>query len=151
MIILQDDREKTPFRFADNPEIEDVQTERMETGDYTTPALRGVAAVERKSLEDLAGSLGSGRDRFEAEVDRASTMEYFVVVIESPRHLVQKYADAGAKSCPHYFCNTYPKSITGTVDSWPTYKNVDFHWYPDENYAAIATVNFLRSWESELL
>lgn len=148
MIIIQDDREKTPFDFAHFNNVT-VEVERMETGDYTTPDLHGVAAVERKSLEDLAGSLGSDRSRFEAEVDRAASLMDFQVVIEAPRHLVQTYADSGAKSCPHYYCGTYPKSITGTIDSWPQYKNVEFNWYPDKTYAAFATYDFLRSWERE--
>jgi len=148
MIILQDDREKLPFDFSAFPDVT-IEETRLETGDYTTPDLEGTAAVERKSLEDLAGSLGSGRKNFEAEVQRAGSLMDFVVVIESPRHLVQHYVDAGSKRCPHYYCNTYPKSITSTVDSWPKRYNVEFNWYPDKQYAAVATYDYLCKWERE--
>ncbi|WP_226042737.1 hypothetical protein [Natrinema sp. DC36] len=57
----------------------------------------GLAAVERKSFEDLAGSLGLGRKNFEVEVQRAGSLMDFIVVIELPRHLVQHYVDARAK------------------------------------------------------
>ncbi|MFC6953738.1 ERCC4 domain-containing protein [Halorubellus litoreus] len=148
-VILHDDREKQPFDFSAIPNVT-LETTRLETGDYTTPALEGIAAVERKSLNDLATSLGSDRKRFEAEVKRADRdLQEFVVIVEEPRHLVQKYADAGAKSCPHYFCRTYPRTITSTVDGWPKRYNVRFEFYPDRAYATQATYTLLQSWEQE--
>lgn len=150
-VILQDYREKLPFDFSHIPGVR-VEETSIETGDYTTPGLEGIAAVERKSLNDLATSLGSDRKRFEAEVIRATNdLMYFVVVVEEPRHLVQKYVDAGAKACPHYYSRVYPKTITSTVDSWPTKYNVEFQWYPDVEYATLATYGYLQSWEAELL
>ena len=80
MIILVDEREKKPYNF---PAME-TETALLNYGDY---AVKGLGyydvnpntgkeefypefAVERKSLDDLARSVGTDRNRFEAEIDR---------------------------------------------------------------------------------
>lgn len=147
--ILVDDREKNELDFSHTPVLK-VRRERLETGDYTTPDLRGYAAIERKSIDDLATCVGTDRERFESQIQRGSELEYFEVHIDVPRHLIQEYADESAKSCPHYYSNVYPASITGTVDAWEERYDVSFRWFPDADYMALSVYNKLNSWENEL-
>lgn len=148
--IIVDKREKKELNFEHTPVLE-VQKKRLETGDYTTPDLKGYAAVERKSLNDLAKCVGTDRDRFERQIERGSEFEYFEVHIDTPRHLIQKYADRGANECPHYYSQVYPASITGTVDAWEERYDVPFRWFPDADYMALSVYNKLNSWENELI
>src|SRR5439155_24982100 len=65
--ILIDSRERYPYRFAGR----DVQTERaaLGAGDYAVPDEDGVilAAMERKSLENLAATLSDGTLAFQMQ------------------------------------------------------------------------------------
>lgn len=79
LIILQDSREQRPYVFPDYPVI---RTGLM-TGDYSLLNFEGNIGIERKSLDDLVGSLSGGRKRFEAELERGSRMDYFSIVVES--------------------------------------------------------------------
>jgi len=54
----------------------------METGDLCVTALPDGAIVERKTPADLAGCIGSGRERFERELRRGRYCGRLVVVIE---------------------------------------------------------------------
>ena len=40
-------------------------------------------AIERKSVDDLIGALTKGRDRFEKELHRGKSLDYFALVIEA--------------------------------------------------------------------
>ena len=53
-----------------------------QVGDYTcsAPAFCDVF-VERKSLSDLVGTMSSGYDRFKREVERAGTLNHYLVVL----------------------------------------------------------------------
>jgi ERCC4-type nuclease len=77
--ILVDTREQTPCPFPDG-----VTTERatIGEGDYTTPSLRELAVVERKSGADLAATLTWGRERFDAEVERLKKYRHRLVCVE---------------------------------------------------------------------
>ena len=83
MTIVIDEREKLPFTFQ---AYEDVQTKqaRLQTGDYSVLGLEHKICVERKSIGDLALSLGRDRQRFLNEMSRGRGLPAFVVVCESP-------------------------------------------------------------------
>lgn len=61
----------------------------LRTGDYSIRVgdrdYRDQIAIERKSLSDLLGVIGCGRDRFERECTRLSMIEYAAMVVESCR------------------------------------------------------------------
>lgn len=90
--ILVDTREQAPFSFrgfsADAkdsrcPLVVPVKTETLQTGDYSLDGMKDQVAVERKSLVDLYGTIGQGRERFERELQRLDCMDYTAVVIEA--------------------------------------------------------------------
>lgn len=64
MKIITDSREKLPY-WKDN-------VQNLSVGDYTTEKLKGKMHIERKSLQDLYGTITSGNQRFKAELFRAA-------------------------------------------------------------------------------
>jgi ERCC4-type nuclease len=87
--ILIDTREQLPYTFenfncdaCDGGMTLKVTTKRatLKSGDYSVEGLPG-AVVERKSLADLYGTLGKGRDRFEAELQRLQDSATFAMVV----------------------------------------------------------------------
>jgi len=56
---------------------------RLVTGDYTLAGAEDRIAIERKTLNDLYGTLGQGRDQFRAEHERMAELEFAAVVIEA--------------------------------------------------------------------
>jgi ERCC4-type nuclease len=85
MIIQIDTRENLPYNFTRYPCETEVAA--LKTGDYSVRREPGgetcPVAVERKSIDDLIGTLTVGRQRFERELERARSLDYFCVVIEA--------------------------------------------------------------------
>ena len=134
MIIVIDDREKQPFEF---PGV-DTETARLETGDYTVKGFENEFAVERKSLDDLARSVGTGRSKFEAEIRRAQQMNNFAVVIESSR----RDAQAG-----NYYSQIHPNAVILTVDKLPMkHRILEFLLANNPDQAAQETLQRLDRW-----
>jgi len=84
--ILQDTREPENYTFAGLHNISNITRIKLEFADYSTEALKNLVVVERKTKADLFGTLGSGRKRFLAELDRAQVagVKFFYIVIEAP-------------------------------------------------------------------
>ena len=77
MIILTDTREQQPYEF-------EAPTERgtLPTGDYSLKGGESLIAIERKTATDLIGCLTRHRDRFERELYRVRSLQYFALVVE---------------------------------------------------------------------
>jgi ERCC4-type nuclease len=134
MIILIDDREKTAWEF---PGVE-TEEARIETGDYTIKGFEDRFAIERKSINDLAKSVGSERDRFESEIKRAQSMDNFAVVIEGTPQEVRNGA---------YYSKIHPNAVMGTVQKWPwRYNTLEFVWAGDRERAPQEALRLLDRW-----
>lgn len=93
MIIAIDTREQLPFAF------EGVATERrkLDAGDYSVVGLEEVVTVERKTLDDLAKSLITDRERFLDVVRRMERLPVAVVMVEgSLEDIAQRRYSIGA-------------------------------------------------------
>jgi len=81
MHIVIDSREQTPWHFPEH--LAQVSRGTLNAGDY---ALAGDQhfAIERKSVDDLAGTLSSGWARFERELERMQSQLFIarVVIVE---------------------------------------------------------------------
>lgn len=139
--IVVDRREKKPYRF---PGIENVVYKTLDVGDYTYEGFEHVFAVERKSLNDLATSVGHDRERFEAEMERSLDLDEFAVVVESPREDVSAYRDR--KYCPNYYSKIYPNSILATEVSWTEKYDHDWYWCNGRQSAKQETLRLLDKW-----
>lgn len=134
MNVIRDQREKKPW---DLPGVE-AEEAHLVTGDYTIEGFEDRFAVERKSLNDLATSLGNGRDRFEAEVRRAQDMAHFVVIIEGTRADVEAH---------QYYSNIHPNAVLGTTEKWPRkYDTLEFIWAGSRESAAQECLRLLDRW-----
>jgi DNA excision repair protein ERCC-4 len=110
IILIQDTREQNGWGpLFQTPHV--VGT--LSYGDYSVLGLESLISIERKSFQDLLGSLTNGRDRFESELKRARSYHKFLVICEcSPKDLLVK--DFGRLS------KASPKSIWGTICTWCT-------------------------------
>lgn len=53
------------------------------TGDYSLKGFENLVAIERKSIDDLMGCIGTHRERFEREIIRLKGYEVKAIVVES--------------------------------------------------------------------
>lgn len=100
LCIIQDTREQTPYTFACITPPLLVKVANLASGDYSIKGLEDQIAIERKSLIDLFGTVGRGRDRFERELEGLAKMRFAVVVIEADLHIIATRPPARSKLPP---------------------------------------------------
>lgn len=100
-----DTREQTPLDLAPLKTVRGTLT----TGDYSIVGLEHVVAVERKSLQDMIGCIGYGRDRFEREMHRILAYSARLMVIEGHMSQIQ---------LKQYRGETHPNSVIGSLLGW---------------------------------
>lgn len=107
MRIIQDTREQAPFTFqGERYANTEVLLGTLTVGDYSLSGLQDLVGVERKSLPDLLTCLGSERERFERELQRAANMKLLVVVEASWTALANGQGYGRSKMNPHAACMT---------------------------------------------
>lgn len=107
LTIIEDTREQRGLgRFFSSSVT--VVREGLPEGDYSTPELRGLVAIERKSVADLVGSLTHGRERFMREIERLRGYTFRALVVEGTLAEIE----AGA-----YRSRAHPHSMVGSVCS----------------------------------
>ena len=102
--VIQDSREQDPLDLAPMP----VEVAGLASGDYVLAAAPDVAVIERKSIADLLGCIGRGRERFERELQRLRAFPCRVVLVEG--HYPDLFQDARSRLSP--------ESIVGTLAAW---------------------------------
>lgn len=142
MKILVDTREGTPWtfdalRFTRWPHT--VETATLHTGDYTAVGLEDSLLIERKALDDFIGSISSGRDRFEREMQRAHEFIQaggrVCVLVEGSREQIAK---------GHTMSRMNPHAIMCTTFSWWRKYNVPFHFCGSRDAAEYQAFHLLR-------
>lgn len=135
--IVIDTREQAPFSFMsiDPWDRIDVTHQALKTGDYSIVGYESRITVERKSISDFYGSIGSDRERFEREMVRLSQMEFAAVVIEGGwRELLVDRPDTIQMSA---------RSASGTIYSWSVRYGVHFFPCDGRRHAEITTFRLL--------
>jgi len=79
IIAYVDSREQTPLDLSPLA----VEVIGLKTGDYSVKGLENIVCIERKSLSDALGCLGTSRERFQAELQRMLAYPCRCLVIES--------------------------------------------------------------------
>jgi ERCC4-type nuclease len=120
MRILIDSREQAPYSFTP-PRYEGVTTETasLQTGDYSLAGLQDRIALERKSLDDLTGTLTKGRERFERECERGRGFEYFGLIIEAALEDVRGH---------RYQSQMTPQSLLQSLAAFSVRYGLHVHW-----------------------
>lgn len=145
-VIVVDTREQLSYSFAKMTTDArqgggplKVRTERrkLDTGDYSIAGMEALVTVERKSKEDLFGTLTTGRDRFERELVRMQAMGHAAVVCEAEWSEVL--------NDPPEYSKTSPKSIYRSVLAWQQrYPGVHWHFVPGRAVAEVWTFRILQ-------
>ncbi|MDY3555319.1 hypothetical protein R5W24_004461 [Gemmata sp. JC717] len=148
--VIIDTREQKPFGFtgftcdaADGGGPLTVPTIRdtLASGDYSLVAHAGIA-IERKSLADLYGTIGQGRERFERELERLAKLDFAAVVIEAT------WPEVCAEPPPH--TKLPPKTVFRSIVAW-TVRYPRIHWIPagDRRLAEVTTFRLLERYAKE--
>lgn len=127
LVILVDSREIKPLRFRN------LRSERatLATADYSVRGsgfdLRDTVLIERKSVADLVGSLGTGRARFERELERLTRVKWRFLVVEGEMREIA----AGSK-----FSGLTSKQIVSPLLAWQMKYDLHVIVAPDRAWAA---------------
>jgi DNA excision repair protein ERCC-4 len=134
-IILADSREQ-----AIPPFPEGVMLERatLREGDYSTPRLKGVGVIERKSVSDFSSTITHGRDRFEREIERLKPYRWKAIAVE------------GELSEVYRASLTHPHSTIGSIASFFARSSLPTFFLVNPHGVGRFIAGVLRRWEEEL-
>jgi ERCC4-type nuclease len=122
-----------------------VRTERLTlaSGDYSLDGYASQVAVERKSLADLFGTLGQGRERFVRELERLDQMSFAAVVVE--REWSDIFTD------PPRHSRLAPRTVYRSVLAWQQ-RFPRVHWWmcAGREMAEVTTFRILERFLKEL-
>ncbi len=105
-----DTREQRPLTLQINPKLVlKSETATLGTGDYSVKGLENIIAIERKSLDDLMGCIGTGRERFEREMLRMRGFEVRGIVVESTWEQIES---------GKYRSHVKPNAALGSLMGW---------------------------------
>lgn len=138
--IIRDSREQAPFPFQsiEGFDVINTVTAALPTGDYSIVGFESRISIERKSVSDYYGSIGSDRERFEREMVRLAAMDYAAVVIEGDwKELLIDRPDTIQMSA---------KSASHTILSWSIRYGVHFFPCMGRRHAELVTFGLLRHW-----
>lgn len=152
--IIIDTREQAPFTF-EGFESDVIRGERyplliestvgtLKSGDYSLGGHESEISIERKSVEDLFGTIGRNGDRFERELIRLNDLEYAAVIVEGDWDRV--IFD------PPKFTTLDPKIIFRRVLSWqqkPETRRVHWWFCSSRRFAETVTLRALMRFKSE--
>ena len=107
VVVLVDNREQQPWDLSPLR----MESGTLQSGDYSLAAdgWRDLIRIERKSLPDLIGVVGAGRDRFEREVERLQAFPTRVLIVEA------NWSDIDAGD---WRGKTTPKTVRNSLGSW---------------------------------
>jgi DNA excision repair protein ERCC-4 len=143
--VLRDTREQNGWHFrglrsgaADGYARLEVETKlaSFDSGDYSIDGFTEQLRIERKSPEDLLGTLTRGRDRFEAELDRLATYPFSAVVVEA------EFSDL---ACSRRNGMT-PRSFVGSVVALSTRFPSRWYFAGGRRHAEVLTYRIFERW-----
>ena len=149
MVVIIDNREQRPVLFdkAGDPTFPGLQIEwgTLTTGDYSikgmdSPDCEFSVCIERKSMADLFGSTGRGRDRLEREFERMSLFDHAEFVVEGDLREIFK--------SPPPISKMRPKLVYRTVLAFCQRYGVGFWPCPSRSFAERHTyLSLMRFWD----
>jgi ERCC4-type nuclease len=150
--VVIDRRERLPFAFANlkadarrrrRPLVVPTVAAHLPSGDYSIEGFQDKVAVERKSLEDLYGTLGQHRDRFERELARLDEMDFAAVVVEADWPAIL--------FTPPVESSLLPKTVFRSVLAWQQ-RFPRVHWWTaySRDFAEIITFRVLERFWNDL-
>lgn len=132
--IICDTREQRPYSFDRWP-VEVVRS-GLTCGDYSLQGLENRISIERKSLQDLIGTISRGRERFHRELARARRLHYFAVVVEGT---LQDIAEKRYRSQMH------PNAALQTVIAYQVH-GLPVIWAGDRSMGELVVFSLLEKY-----
>lgn len=130
LVIAVDTREQAPYSWPGR-----CVRATLATGDYAILGAEAAGAVERKSLPDLLGSVGAGRERFEREWERLAAMKAPALVVEADLRGILAGTDHS---------QMHPRAVIGTLVSWSARWRVPVWFAGDRRHGEALTALWLR-------
>ena len=119
---FQDTREQKPL-FKPAPWIIESG---LKSGDYSIKGFENIITIERKSISDLLGTLGQGRDRFENELNRIREYKWAGLLIEGLE---------GELYQPSDFSGLHPNSLYHSISAIETKWGLHIYYAKDKKRA----------------
>lgn len=148
--IIQDTREQTPLDFSNLPNVT-VERRTLETGDYSLDGHVREICIERKSADDLVGTMLNGyvsmsrRDwhmgRFNRELFRMTRYRTAWLIVECPRGSILAHA---------YRSMCEPAAVIAWVRSLQVHWGIHVYWADNRIDAATEIAAICRAYLSEL-
>lgn len=136
--IVQDSREQSPWKF---PPEQVVTVGTLQTGDYSIEGLTDLVTVERKSVPDLVGCIGKGRERFERELHRMRGYRFACVIVEGSLRKLSGGSWRGKIT---------PTQLLGSVASWRVKHGIHFIYADNAELASQECHRILRKYHDYL-
>lgn len=131
-ILIQDTREQLPFRF--DAEKVRVEVACLPAGDYSVKGYECRVAVERKSLEDLVGTVIRAKGRFERELDKLVECDRAWIVVEGSLTDLHEH---------HFRSMVHPSAVIGSCVAIAVDYGIPVLWADDAEKAADLTQRLL--------
>ena len=90
MKIITDTREQLNLDFSKFIDVESVRT-KLDAGDYSVVGYENLISFERKSVQDLVGTLVGGHQRFLRELERMKNYKEKYILIEHSPAILYSY------------------------------------------------------------
>lgn len=145
--VIVDTREQRPFEFSRPLRVARLRKHftvvstrgTLPTGDYSLVGHESRIAIERKSLSDLFGTLGQGRERFTRELVRLAAIPHAAIVVEAEWSQIFL--------SPPRHSQLSPRTIFMSVVSWQIqFPNVHWWFLPSRDVAEACTIRLLDSY-----
>jgi len=138
MKIITDTREQLPYWTE--------QRKKLEVGDYTTTKLENIFHVERKSLQDLYGTLVQGNGRFKYELFRAA---YHRILIDV--YIEGTYDQFVNKAFPYGKERKFTThGLQELIKTFTRKYHLAFHWHPNRKVCQKAVFERFQAEENKL-
>ena len=142
LIITADTRERMPYTFQGYPGVEVIRA-GLDAGDYSLPGAESLAAIERKSLDDLVGCLiAKQRDRFERELARLRPYILKAVVIEATWEDLAR---------GRYTSKMHPQAALQSILALQVRYSIPFMFCGNRNGAQYVTHGLLSKYHREIV
>jgi ERCC4-type nuclease len=90
--LIEDSREQTPLSFTKFSGVSIIR-QGLKTGDYSIQGYEDAICFERKSVQDLVGTLIGGHERFLREMERMKDFEIKYILVEHSPSIVYHYCN----------------------------------------------------------
>ena len=119
-VLICDTREQSPLDFRPfSDRFQHIVRGTLKCGDYSILGHEHLITFERKSLEDLVGTVIRSRERFIKELDKMKQMSYAAIVVEAAMSDVLEH---------RYRSQASPNSVIGLLQAFQVAYGVDLVW-----------------------